>query len=160
MKRELIDVLRALIRERKTAALGTLHQGKPFVSLCPFAITRDGCFIVHVSRLAAHTQHMISNADVSVLISESEHTEKMAQELGRVTIQGRARMLERGSTEAALARDAYLARFPDAAALFDFADFSIFKIEAVSARVIAGFGQAATIENEELAAAIGEIEAG
>ena len=154
MNRELTVVLQQLIQDRMIAALGTLHQGVPFVSMVPYAVARDGSFILHVSRLAAHTRDMLDNPDVSLLITESEASGKMPQVLARVTVQGRAEMLDGDSKENTDAREVYLSRFPDAAPLFEFSDFNIFIIEPVSARVIAGFGQAVTITGEELATAL------
>jgi hypothetical protein len=78
----------------------------------------------------------------------------MPQALARVTVQGRAEMLDRDSEKHAAAREVYLSRFPDAAPLFEFSDFNIFIIAPVSARVIAGFGQAVTITGEDFAAAL------
>ena len=157
MDRELIVVLQQLLHGRMIAALGTLHQGAPFVSMVPFAVARDGSLILHVSRLAAHTRDMLNNSEVSLLIAESESSGKMPQALARVTFQGRAQMLERDSQKHIDAREVYLSRFPDAAPLFEFSDFNIFIIKPVSARVIAGFGQAVTITGEDLATSLAEI---
>lgn len=156
MNSELTVVLQQLIHGRMIAALGTLHQGAPFVSMVPYAVARDGNLILHVSRLAAHTRDMLDNPDVSLLITESEASGKMPQALARVTVQGRAEMLDRDSQKHIDARDVYLSRFPDAAPLFEFSDFNIFIIKPVSARVIAGFGQAVTITGEDLATALSE----
>ena len=157
MDRELIVVLQQLLHGRMNAALGTLHQGAPFVSMVPFAVARDGSLILHVSRLAAHTRDMLNNSEVSLLIAELESSGKMPQALARVTFQGRAQMLERDSKKHIDAREVYLSRFPDAASLFEFSDFNIFIIKPVSARVIAGFGQAVTITGEDLATSLAEI---
>ena len=154
MNRELTVVLQQLIHGRMIAALGTLHQGAPFVSMVTFAAARNGSLILHVSRLATHTQDMLANLNVSLLITESEAVGKMPQALARVTVQGRAEMLDRDSEKHTDAREAYLSRFPDAAPLFEFADFNIFIIKPVSARVIAGFGQAITITGADFATAI------
>jgi len=154
MNRELTDVLRQLIHGRKTAALGTLHEGAPFVSMVTYAVARDGGFILHVSGLAAHTRDMVDNPDVSLLITESEASGKMPPALARVTVQGRAKMLDRDSATNTNAREVYLSRFPDAAPLFEFADFNIFIIKPASARVIGGFGQAATITGEDFVRAL------
>jgi putative heme iron utilization protein len=97
---------------------------------------------------------MLDNPDVSLLIAESEGSEKMAQELARVTIEGRAEILDRDSEKYATAREAYLSRFPDAAPLFEFSDFNIFIIRPISVRIIAGFGKAGSITGEEFATAI------
>ena len=154
MNHELMIVLQQLIHGRMIAALGTLHEGVPFVSMVPYAAAKDGSLILHVSQLAAHTQDMLNNPDVSLLITESAGAGKMPQALARVTVQGRAKMLDRDSQKYTDAREIYLSRFPDAAPLFEFSDFNIFIIEPVSARVIAGFGQAVTISAEDLAAAL------
>ena len=131
--------------------MGTLHQGVPFVSMVPYAVARDGSFILHVSRLATHTRDMLDNSEVSLLITESEASGKMPQALARVTVQGRAAMLDSDSEKNTEAREVYLSRFPDAAPLFEFSDFNIFIIKPVSVRVIAGFGQAVTITGEDFA---------
>jgi putative heme iron utilization protein len=154
MNPELTVVLQQLIHGRMIAALGTLHQGAPFVSMVPYAVARDGSFILHVSRLAAHTRDMLDNPEVSLLITESEGSGKMPQALARVTVQGLAEMLDRDSEKNSAAREVYLSRFPDAAPLFEFSDFNIFIIKPMSARVIAGFGQAVTISGEDFATAL------
>jgi len=154
MNRELMIILRQLIHGKRIAALGTLHQGGPFVSMVTYAAAKDGSLILHVSRLAAHTRDMLDNPDVSLLITESEAVGKIPQALARVTVQGRAKMVDRDSHEHTDAREIYLSRFPDAIPLFEFADFNMFIIEPVSARVIAGFGQAVTISAADLAAAL------
>lgn len=153
MNHELMIALRQLIHGRMIAALGTLHERVPFVSMVTYAAAKDGSLILHVSRLAAHTQDMLDNPHVSLLITESV-AGKMPQALARVTLQGRAKMLDRTSEKYADSREIYLSRFPDAISLFEFADFNIFIIEPVSARVIAGFGQAVTISAEDFAAAL------
>jgi heme oxygenase (biliverdin-IX-beta and delta-forming) len=156
MNRELTVVLQQLIHGRMIAALGTLHQGVPFVSMVTYAVATDGSFILHVSRLAAHTRDMLDSPDVSLLITESEASGKMPQALARVTVQGRAEMFDRDSETNIDAQEVYLSRFQDAAPLFEFSDFNIFIIKPVSARVVAGFGQAVTITGEDFATALSE----
>ena len=155
MNRELTVVLQQLIHGRMIAALGTLHEGVPFVSMVPYAVASDGSFILHVSRLAAHTQDMLDHPEVSLLITESEGSGKMPQALARVTVQGRAEMLDRDSQKHIDARAVYLSRFPDAAPLFEFSDFNIVIIKPMSARVIAGFGQAITITGDDFSTTVG-----
>src|SRR5262249_40435804 len=50
----------ALIRERGIAALGTLHDGGPLVSLVLYASVPDlSALYVHVSHLAQHTRDLL-----------------------------------------------------------------------------------------------------
>src|SRR4029077_4826235 len=97
MNHELTVVLQQLIHGRMIAALGTLHQGLPFVSMVTYAVARDGRFILHVRRLAAHTQDMLDNPEVSLLITESAAAGKIPQALSRVTVRGQAKMVDRDS---------------------------------------------------------------
>jgi putative heme iron utilization protein len=154
MNRELLDVLQHLIHGRVIAAIGTLHQGAPFVSMVPYAVAQDSSFILHVSRLASHTQDMLDDPAVSLLVTDSEGSGKMPQALARVTVQGRAEIIERDSKKHIEARAIYLSRFPDATPLFEFSDFNIFLIKPISARLIAGFGQAMTLTGDDFATAL------
>lgn len=154
MNSDFAFTLKQLMRNRTVAALGTLHGGKPFVSMVPFATISGGRLVIHVSKLASHTRDMLKNGEVSLLIAESDNGEKMAQALARVTVIGRARMVELDGRNYAEARAAYASRFPDAAPLFEFSDFKLFVIRPVSARLIVGFGQAATVSAEEFRSAL------
>lgn len=157
MNNEQAENLRDLLASRKTAALGTLHDGAPYVSMVPFALLQDGsAFVIHVSRLAAHTQDMLVEPRVSLLISGSEQTGTSPLGVPRVTILGTARQLAHDAPEYPAARQAYLARFPDAAALFSLGDFSLFAITPAEARWIAGFAQARTLTPAGFASAVRE----
>jgi putative heme iron utilization protein len=149
MNAELAELLARLVRTRKAAALGTLRDGAPFVSMVPYALVADG-FIVHVSQFAAHTRGMLADARVSLLVSEPEDGDKSPLALMRVSVQGLARRIPSRSRELPAMRAAYLARFPDAAQMFDFNDFSIFLIRPESARFVAGFGQAHSLTGDTL----------
>jgi hypothetical protein len=46
-------------------------------------------------------------------------------------------------------------RFRDAAPLFEFSDFNIVIIKPMSARVIAGFGQAITMTGDDFSTTVG-----
>ena len=152
MSPEHADRLAALIRDRRTAALGTLHGGAPFVSMVPYAVLPDGAaFVVHVSKLAGHTKDMTADPRVSLLVTQSEGEGVPAQALARVSIQGEAHDMPKGSEAEQACREAYLARFPEAAPLTDFADFSFFAIRPSQARFVAGFAQAMSVTSETLA---------
>ena len=75
-------LLVSLVRSRTVAALGTLHAGAPFVSMVPFAVLPAGdAFVIHVSRLAAHTRDMLDDPRVSLLITQAEGEGVPAQAL-------------------------------------------------------------------------------
>lgn len=150
MNAELSAQLAQLVRERRTAALGTLREAAPCVSMVPYALTADGAgFIVHVSRLAAHTRDMLADARVSLLVAEAEGA-KSPLGLMRVSVQGLARRIPSGSPDLPELKRTYLARFADAEPMFGFSDFSIFLIRPEAARFVAGFGEAHTLSGDTL----------
>ena len=152
----LASQLRGLVTSRATAALGTLHSGAPYVSMVPFVMLSDAsAFIVHVSQLAAHTKDMLAEPQVSLLIAEPERDGVSPLALPRVTVIGTARQLSLDSPQHAIARRAYLARFPQAAPIFGLGDFSLFAITPTAVRWVAGFAQARSLTPESFAKAIG-----
>lgn len=149
------EALAALIQERAAAALGTLHEGSPFVSMVPFAVSADGrTFYVHVSGLAQHTQDMGADPRVGLLVMESEESGTPPQALARLSIQGRAREIARDVAEYTIARAVYLRRFPDAEPMFGLPDFSLFAITPLTARFVGGFARAFSLTPDDLAAVI------
>lgn len=138
-----------LVKDRRTAALGTLHEGAPFVSLVPFALV-PGAAVVHLSGLAAHTKNLEADARASLLVADPDESVDDVRALPRVTLQVEARVLEPGSPEHARARQAYLARFPDSEGVFDLGDFRLIALAFHGARAVLGFGMARSLTAAEL----------
>lgn len=152
------QTLRELLGTQEVAALGTLHEGRPYVSMVPFATLPGGTgFVIHVSQLAAHTRDMLLSPPVSLLVVAPPAPDVPAQALARVTIQGRASQYARGTDGHAEAKAAYLARFPQSEDLFGFADFSLFAIAPESVRFVGGFAQATTISPQTLATVLNPL---
>lgn len=149
-----LDTLRELarlVRKERTAALGTLRQGAPLVSMTLYLPAADfSAFYLHVSRLAWHTQDMLRDARVALSIAETDDGRADPFTLARVTIQGEALMLE-GENPAL--KDAWLARFPEQAVNFELADFDFWRIAPRDARFVAGYGRIHNLSAAELAGA-------
>ncbi len=77
-----------------------------------------------------------------------------AQALARISIQGEAREMAKGSDGERDCREAYLTRFPEAAPLTEFGDFSFFLVHPAQARFVAGFAQAMSVTADTLAGAL------
>jgi putative heme iron utilization protein len=152
---ESLVALRDLVSGRKVGALGTLHEGAPYVSMVPFAILGDGsAFLIHVSELSAHTQDMLDDPRVSLMVMQPESGETLPQELARVTVHGRAARIEDESEEYERGKARYLERFPDSEPMFGFGDFSLFAIRPEAVRWIGGFAGAQSLEPAEFIAAV------
>ena len=151
MKDEQAALVRSLLERQRIAALGTLHDGEPYVSMVPYAVLADGPdFVIHVSALAAHTRDMLREDRVSLLIIAPEDPEVPPQATLRLTVQGDAIQLDKASDRYAQAKRVYLARFPDSETMFGLGDFSIFAIRARLLRFVGGFAQARSLTAETL----------
>jgi heme iron utilization protein len=151
------QALTDLLQIQEIAALGTLHDGEPYVSMVPFAL-HPGGFVIHVSQLA-HTKDMLANPAVSLLVIAPPEPDVPVPARPRVTIQGTATRCTESDPRHAEAKAAYLSRFPQSTEIFIFADFSLFIIEPRLARFIAGFAQATSVGAETLSRLLTEIGA-
>ena len=146
--------LRALLARQPVGALATLHRGEPAVSMVPFVLPAGAtALLIHVSALATHTRDMAEHPRVALLVAaEASGAGVPPQALPRIALQCDAAPVERASPAYADARAQYLARFPDAAPMFELGDFSIVALQPVAARLVAGFGRAHSLVGDALAA--------
>ena len=136
--------LATLIRSQRVASLGSLYQGAPLVSLVPYAVAPNfGAFYIHISRLAQHTEAILADARVSLMIAEPDAPDANPQTLARLSLRGEAAP-DPG------AKDAYLAKFPDAAFNFTLADFTLYRITPLAARFVGGFGRIVDLSPADL----------
>ena len=159
MSDSLASVLRSLLLDRSTAALATLHDGRPAASMIPFAVHAGPSglrLVTHVSGLAAHTREMRSCPEVCLLITAAEAPDTMPQSLARVSIPARAEFIGEDHRDHAALKAVYLEKFPDAAPLFQLGDFALVAFVPEPARLVAGFARAVTLPPEALAAAVAE----
>lgn len=137
------------LAQQPIATLATIHQGEPAVSMVPLALMPAGEIVIHVSSLASHTQDMLNNTSVALLLTAPLELAQTPLALPRLSINGSAQLYPRDAPNYPLARSVYLARFADAEELFNFSDFSLFVITPTSLRLVAGFGRAKTLTPEQ-----------
>lgn len=153
MDNESEQFLRRLLDTGRTGALGTLRDGAPFVSLVTFVPAPDfRAFYTHISRLAFHTQDILRDPRVSLMLAEPDPGTGDPLQLARLSVTGRAREVAKNSAEYENAAARYLARFPNAQVNFQLGDFALFCIELQRARFVAGFGKIFTLAPGDLAA--------
>jgi putative heme iron utilization protein len=97
---------------------------------------------IHVSRLALHTEHLLRDPCVGLFVSEPDLHGKIPLSLRRMNLQGEAAVLSVGAPDYAEVKARYLARFPQSAMMFGFADFSLWELRLQDAHLVLGFGQA------------------
>jgi putative heme iron utilization protein len=132
-----------LAEEVRTGVLLTLRNGRPFGSHVPYVFgaywTRA---YIHVSRLALHSEHLSHDSRVGLFVSEADRPGKNPLALRRMNLQGEAVLLQAGAPGYAEVKERYLARFPQSAMMFGFADFALWELRLQDAHLILGFGQA------------------
>jgi putative heme iron utilization protein len=142
------NLLFSLVSQNRTASLGTLHDGAPFVSMVLTAPDPShSVWFIHVSRLSGHTQDLLKDRRVSLMLAMPDAGDKDPQQLARLTLVGEATELENGSDEEASAREIYLGKFPHMADIVgQLGDFSFWVIRPKSARFVGGFARAFTLD--------------
>jgi len=140
-----------LITNMRTAALGTIRDDAPRVSLVTFVAAPDfSAYYVHISRLAQHTVDMQKNKLVGLLIAEVDDRRADPQALARLSIRGTAEFMENGEPGYAPVKTMYIERYPTSEPLFKLADFGLWRIKPKGARFVAGFSKAFNLTPETL----------
>lgn len=144
--------LRHLLAEQRWAALATLaDDGAPSVSFVAYVPEADFAgFLIHVSRLAAHTQHLLARPSAALGISNADSGQGDPQLLARVSIQGEVSVIPRGTPHYLAARAQYVARLPQAEQLFGFEDFVLLRLRPETARYVGGFARAYSLNGDQL----------
>jgi hypothetical protein len=133
------------------AALGTLHDGAPFVSMVPVVPAPEGAgFLIHVSRLAQHTRDLVADGRVSLMLMQPMDDDLDPLALPRLTVQAQAEAIAADSAAHEAAAEVYLARFPQAEMTLGLGDFSFFLIRPASGRLVSGFGRALSLDASQV----------
>ena len=154
-----VSVLNQLLAGNRTATLGTFDpQGQIHLSMVPFAIdAKNRSLVLHVSQLAPHTQFLLQKPEVALLITKSEMHGQSVHDLPRVALQAIAEAPQLNSDAWLSARDAYLARFPEAAPMTTFADFLFVTVKVHTGRLVAGFGAAHALDIPVFETVLGSV---
>lgn len=125
-----------LMREARSGALATLmaSSGAPYCSLVNVATAADGAPLLLLSKLALHTQNILADGRVSLMLDEGRSGDPL--EGARVMLMGKA-----AATDDADARRRYLARHPQADMFARFGDFAFYRLTLKAVHLVAGFGR-------------------
>jgi putative heme iron utilization protein len=135
---------RALMLAQTQAALGTLIEGAPYVSLVMVAFDAGGAPLLLLSNLAQHSRNLAADPRVSLLFDGTKGFEDPLTG-PRLTVLGRA-----APCTDADAVERYVAAHPSARAYLGFGDFGLYRVEIDRGHLVAGFGQIRWIEGGDL----------
>ena len=152
------SIAKTLLRATRAGSLATIDRntGYPFASLVNVATAVDGAPLILVSRLSTHTANLEKDGRAAVLLASSGKGDPLAHP--RLTLTGTFCQLPRGGREWERAHRRFLARHPKSELYAGFADFSFWRLNAVSAHLNAGFARAADLKGSEVMTEIGDAE--
>lgn len=135
--------LGGLLLGQRLVALGVVVDGQPVVGLLPYAVSDDlSSLIVQASALARHSKGLASGADWSGVVHEPDAAGSDPLQIPRLQLEGVVDPLREGRPEREAAARAFLRRFPNAATTLELPDFTLYRLEIRSGRMVLGFGSA------------------
>jgi heme iron utilization protein len=144
------SLAKVLLRTTRAGALATIdrHTGHPFASLVNAATDSDGAMVILISRLATHTANLEADGRASILLAATGKGDPLAHP--RLTLLGSFAHVARDDPREPRLRRRFLARHPKSALYADFADFSFWRLDTVSAHLNGGFARAADLKAEDV----------
>jgi heme iron utilization protein len=139
------SLAKGLLRTIRAGALATIDRntGHPFASLVNVATDVDGAPLILVSRLSTHTANLEKDGRASVLLAVAGKGDPLSHP--RLTLLGIFAQVSRDDTAESRIRRRFLARHPKSQLYAGFADFSFWRLQAISAHLNAGFARAADL---------------
>lgn len=146
-----LRLIATVIRDHRWAALATQGSEGPEASWVAYVAEADfSGFLLHLSRLAAHTRNLLDNPRACLAISEQDQEGRDPQELARVMIQGSVATIPAETTDYRTSANRYQHRLPQAKRLFTFSDFLLLRLTPTRVRFVGGFARAYTLDAEQL----------
>jgi putative heme iron utilization protein len=140
---ERVAAVRALLASQRHGVLATLsarHNGWPFASVSPYALTDAGEPLLLLSQLAEHTRNIGADSRASLFVQQAG-PEEDPQAGARVTLLGQVVPVGRAQrAEWTRLHDRYVEWHPRAADYFQMSDFGLYVLRVVTARFVGGFG--------------------
>ncbi|MBK8011839.1 MAG: pyridoxamine 5'-phosphate oxidase family protein [Deltaproteobacteria bacterium] len=130
-----------LLRAARHGVLSTIshkHDGWPFGSVVPYALTVDGDILIYTASIAQHTRNFRADPRACLLVYEDPSRDADVQAHARLSVMGT--VAEAIQPEAAQLWPLYQARVPSAPAYGQTHDFKLYRIVPAHLRYIGGFG--------------------
>lgn len=136
----------------KTLNLSTFDSSnRPRASYAPFIEIGDGGFYIFVSQLAAHTQDILANQEVSILLLEDEKETRQIFARQRISYQCQAERVSENADSYVKILDEMENRFGSVMKLLrTLPDFILFRLKPYEGQYVKGFGQAYKLTGNQL----------
>ncbi len=135
--------LGGLLLGQRLVSLGVVVDGQPVVGLLPYAVSDDrSALIVQASALARHSKGLVAGAGWSGVVHEPDAAGTDPLQVPRLLLEGVVDPLAADRQEREPALRAFLHRFPNSATTLQLPDFTLYRLEIRSGRMVLGFGRA------------------
>ena len=133
-----------IINKMKTVILSTVNdKGEPNASYAPCCKDDGNDLYIYISKLSKHTDNLINNPVVSVMIIEDEEKADNLFARKRLTITSYAKVIERDSDEWVGKMKLMEHKFGEPIVyLKNLTDFYLFRLEAKEGLLVHGFARA------------------
>jgi hypothetical protein len=141
-----------LIKNIHSAILSTSNKENiNNASYAPIGVDKNNNFYIYVSELAKHTQNILENPSLSLMLIEDESNATNIFARKRLTINGDVSVLEREADDWYAGIQIMQLRFRDHMKfLLDMTDFHLIKIVPKDALLVYGFAKAFRFEGQKL----------
>lgn len=148
-----IGLARTLLRASRHGALAAIDpaDGAPIASRVGVATDTDGCPLILVSGLSAHTAAIVAEPRCSLLLGDPGKGDPLAHP--RISLSCRAVRYARETEDWARAERRYLNKNPKAKLYVGLGDFAFFRLEIDRASLNGGFGKAYLLTRDDLLSA-------
>ena len=146
------EVLQQLLSTIHTIQISSITpNGLPNISYAPYVRGEDGVYYIFISQLASHTEDLLANPAVAILLTEDENNTRQVFARTRVIYHCRVEVVH----SEGLLYEPLLSQFSEKfgnvfGVLRELPDFILFRLIPESGRFIKGFGQAYELKGEKL----------
>ena len=150
---EVKDTLKKLHNTCQTLQLATVApSGEPEASYAPY-LYQDGSYYIFISELASHTQNLLHNPQVSIMLIESEADARNPFARKRFTAQCLTVEINREADNYEPILDQLEQRFGSTVGMLrTLPDFHLFELQPQQGRLVIGFGKAFELDVDQLGA--------
>jgi len=124
-------------------------QGEPDISYAPFVLDESGRICVYISQLARHTRNLTAQPEASLMFIAPEQESRNLFARQRLILQCKARSVPMEEADSILLQ--MQAQFGKTVELLrSLPDFQLFRFDVKNGSFIKGFGQAWSLEGNDL----------
>lgn len=132
-----------------SVSLGSVDEkGKPHSSYAPFVKDEEGYYYVYISEMSEHTQNILKQQKLSLMLIEDEKDAKHVFARKRLTFDCETKVVERDTETWNEKMSLFEKKFGNFERMKEMLDFHLIQIKHLEGRMVLGFGAAYKISQQ------------